>query len=654
MTKGRSGRSQWQKKTSGLSGKDLLASYKAEWVTGAKPPMEWEDLRRIISPDGDIKPYVADELVDLVRHLPIAHQSVSSCREQLSNLLGTQDAHVIVDFFIALDDARDLWGFRQKYFRLIPFRLRGSALHNAIHKFIAAYGREHTRREVIELWRKGDLSEEEKEEVVECSIGNYLFDWNSLPSLAPEAGDIARTLLKRGSLSVEHLSPTRQATHGSTPVTAPDPMVSKVQSLAEWAALPVRLTGSGLQSKELDRLQTTWLHPVLTALAFERFRRAVRHPMIEELLHMWAHEWPFPLHLTFQGINGGSGMPTLGVPLIRLLHMRLLLDTPSLASSLQQPESFLAPEIMLHLVRQEGVTYSPEMHLSPGSERGWRRRWAELTGEALSSLFLEDALALDLTTLMRIPETTNEETPDFLAHTFAGENIVFESKGATSWKTFGKSKRKALKQLAKAGNVTAWQQNVGWTSKSKGRCFACCLFATTGAETQPSQFHVEDPPFAFESYFHEGWEKIARQRHYTAVLQAAGLHENASAVAQGQSFGDEPSVMEGKDIVLPDGTIASFVGTRRRLYDLAATLGIREAGSLRGCEIFMGIDVEVRRSLANRQFPPGQPYGALAKENVSGSKIPPFGFLPSQTRREEPGVYSRLSNGSFLAVELKD
>lgn len=619
--------------------------------------MRWADVMRILYDprSNSCHCYCADELSGLVAQFPVVHKAVLQFRSQLHSLLKTKDAHTILQLFTALDHEHDIGNLRKNYFPIIPFRLRPSALHNAVHDFIGVYGREHARHEVIALWRKGDLAEEEKEVLVECSMGNYLFDWDTLPSLSSEAQIVARRLLQRGSLSLKNILPSPRLASPPASAASTNPVPTKAQSLAQRTSVLVRLAGSGLQPSELARLQTNWLHPILSVVAFERLFRASDREMIDELFRFWEREWPFPFHLAFHSGGGGAGMFSLGIPLIRLLHMRLLLDTPSLASSLQQPESSLLPEVMLHMLGRECVNYSPELHLYPGSEKGWRRRWAESTGEALSSLFLEDALALDLTTLVRINETTAEETPDFMSRTFSGENIVFESKGATTWKAFCKSKRKAMKQLAKTGSTTLWQQNIGWNANSKGRTFACCLFATTGEEAQPSQFHVEDPPFAFERLFHEGWELSARRRHYAAVLQAAGLIQQATALADGDAFEFPSNFLAQKEIPLPDGTPAKFVGTQRNLSELAATFGFPGLSTEHACRVFTGLEADLLHRLANRQTPPGRPYGLVSNRSDDSSRIPPFGFISSPRSPDfSKGVYSRLSNGSFLAIEIQE
>ena len=334
--------------------------------------------------------------------------------------------------------------------------------------------------------------------------------------------------------------------------------------------------------------------------------------------------------------------------------MRLILETPSLSSSVSRPEDAFAPEVMLYMLRRDEVKYTPALYLMPDAERGWGRRWAESTGEALACLFLMDALPLELTTLRRIAETPNESTPDFQAMTFARESIVFESKGATSWSYFREGKRKALKQLNKTGALAGWQRELGRRRSARGRAFACCLYVARGEEAEPSQFHVEDPPFAFDDFFHDGWENDARRQHYSAVLQAAGLFQEALAVAEGKPF-EQNSDVNQKALHLPDGKVADLVGTHRYLHELAGPLGIRDAEALRRCRIFTGIEKEVYDRLGKRDLPPAKPSGpqiAAESLNLKTSDIPPFGPMPSDGPSEKPGgVFSRMSNGSCLCVE---
>lgn len=650
----------WRKRISSLSGDQLLGAYEAEWLKGENPPLSWDDLERMLRDrsQGSWRPDMGQEVALHARRFRHVRQSLEPLRDSLLKTVTVSHTDLYLPIIMAIDTQHDLCRFYHDLFADAPASTKALGIGELVKETNRVDGRERTRQQIAALLDSTTLLEQEWEALVEATIKSEVYDWQPLPSLAPEAPATAITLLRRGSLSPRDLGPffNGEPPQIPGPHKDQDPVVRKFRSLAQRASIPTRLTGAGLKPEEMARLETTWLHPILSALALDQFRRAFHHPMIEELFHFWAHEWPFPLQIAIQGMNDAQGMPTLGIPLIRLLHMRLLLDTPSLASSVKQPESSFLPEVMLHMLGREGVTYSPQLHLSPNSEKGWRRRWAESTGEALSSLFLEDALALDLTTLVRINETTAEETPDFMSRTFSGENIVFESKGATTWKTFCKSKRKAMKQLAKTGSTTVWQQNIGWkNANSKGRTFACCLFATTGEEAQPSQFHVEDPPFAFERLFHEGWEMSARRRHYTAVLQAAGLTQQATAFADGDTFESPSNFLAQKEIPLPDGTPAKFVGTQRNLSELAATIGFPGPPTGPACRVFTGLEADILHRLINRQTPPGRPYGIVSNRSDDSSRIPPFGFISSPRSRDfSKGVYSRLSNGSFLAIEIQE
>jgi hypothetical protein len=147
-------------------------------------------------------------------------------------------------------------------------------------------------------------------------------------------------------------------------------------------------------------------------------------------------------------------------------------------------------------------------------------------------MFLEDSVELDLGSLSRVPERTDRPTPDFMAGTLPGQNVVFESKGATNWRTHLKQRRYALEQLGKKPSANG---DVSWGSK--GRAFACSLFAAEQGEDRTSLLYVDDPPFQFEQDFGEGWELRSRRDHAIAMLEAARLYELADDLARARRPG---------------------------------------------------------------------------------------------------------------------
>ena len=646
----------WRDKIAGLRGGALFGAYETEWQQNHAPRLRWQDVDRMLhNGPGSQNHYVARSLADWVKRSGRVRHSLDTLRPTIKAMVRSNDADLWLPLWLALESPAELHDLYRELVADLEAQARAYRVSLLIKELTALRGREQVRQEIAVLLLREQLLEEEMEALVEVSVEQHLFDWQTLPSLSPSAPTIALKLLQRGEISHRELGPFFAQPPPKSSGQRDGPLIEeKARSLAQRVSIPMRLTGSGLDRVELARLQTTWLHPVFTAIASGLFRRAFRHPMLEEFFHFWAHEWPLPLALSFSPSGANGNFATLGVPLVRLLHMRLILDAPSLAASVTEPQEAFAPEVMLYLLRNDGVTYTPALHLLPNSERGWRRRWAEATGEALSCLFLMDALPLELTTLRRIRESSMESTPDFQAMTLAGEPIVFEAKGATTWSYFRESKRKALRQLNKMGPLAAWQRDLGRNANARGRAFACGLFVTSGEEAEPSQFHVEDPPFGFDRFFHEAWERDARRQHYSAVLQAAGLFQEALAVADGKSFEPDSNVNE-RALRLPDGKVANLVGTHRYLHDVAGPLGIRDQDSFRACRIFTGLEREIYRRLSRGDLPPAKSFGSLITEkdrSDDASDIPHFGLMPSDGPSEIPGgVFSRMANGSCLCVE---
>jgi len=637
---------------------ELLSLYAQEWATGGSPPIQWAELERMLRSEnqGRVTRYSGNEsqLADLIHRFEHARKAVGMLLPELQRLWEMGELHFPI--ICAIYGSRDMVTLWKKLLDGCNVENRCYLAGELVNECTRIYGKEHTRGEIARLWKEQELLEEERESFLSKAVKEHLYEWQTLPTLGQDAQIIVSKLLAREEVRPEDLGQfflnAPPLVQGSRPY--PDWVKEKVQSLGQRVTVPLRLGGCGLNKDELARLELGALtHPFLALAAFHKYRRFFHHPILEELWHMWRHERPSPLFLSFSGTSVHANLQVLSVPLIRLMHMRRLLDTPSLASSLAHPEMALVPEAIMDMFWREDVAYAPEIHLAGGAERGWRRRWAESTGEGLSCLFMEDALALDLSTLSRIPEST-ETTPDFMANTFAGEHIVFESKGATSWDTFRKSKRKALKQLAKTGPPMAWQRTLRWTQDSKGRSFACCLFAASDGEVEPSQFHVEDPPFAFDRYFHEGWENVARRYHYAAVLQAAGLHEEAARLLRRPASESSPGEVATFRLSLTEEVTKEFAGTYWRPWELARAIGHPQVDALRNLRVFAGIESDLRALLQRGTLPPARPFGPPQKETMKTSDVPPFGLLPGlNSESSARGFFSRMSNGSFLAIELE-
>lgn len=649
----------WEKSAAKIAGgPPLFDAYHTEWRKGGCPPMDFNHLERMLFGHGTDTnthwPCVGREIAELVRGLEIVRDTICPHRESLRNLARLGKIDGCLSILLALDDPSDVIAWLHELLPPTPTSHREYALRELIEEVARRSGREQMRQELPALWRSNHLLEEEKESLVRSSLRAGVFEWATLPLLAPEAQEIARRLVIRDDIEIRDLGMVdgelTPSIGGTTP--CPDHVRQAVGSLLERVGILGNLAGARLKPDELLRLELSNAHPVLFLAALGRLRHRFPHPFFEEMFHFWRHDWPSSVFANISSLTIGPGARTLGIPLVRILHMRLVLDMPALAASIAQPEVSMVPEVLLHLLGREGVIYAPEVRLAAGSERGWRRRWVESTGEAMSAIFLEDALALDLTTLARIPES-DEETPDFQARTYPGEHIVFESKGATSWGTFRKSKRKALKQLHKTGAPRAWQQDLATRHGPTGRSFACSFFAASDGDAESTQFHVEDPPFAFGHLFGEVWETNARRRHYAGVLQAAGMFEEATAIVQGQITESSASPAEHFRLELGPNVSKEFIGRYLRPAHVARVLGHPNPAAFSTLRVFSGIEADLLDVIRRKRFPSGRPFGFQNSNKQEASLIPPFGLLPDADTTRPRGVYSRMADGAFLAIELE-
>jgi len=142
-------------------------------------------------------------------------------------------------------------------------------------------------------------------------------------------------------------------------------------------------------------------------------------------------------------VTGVGGQSQLRFPILRLLHLQQILETPRLSKVVRDPALALVPDVALYLMGRDDVLFHPELRVLRGSDRRWRARWVESAGEAVSTMFLEDSVKLDLSTLARMPEKSGSLTPDFMAATTAGGKLVYESKGSSDWKTHLSAKARA-------------------------------------------------------------------------------------------------------------------------------------------------------------------------------------------------------------------
>jgi hypothetical protein len=275
----------------------------------------------------------------------------------------------------------------------------------------------------------------------------------------------------------------------------------------------------------------------------------------------------------------------------------------------------------------------------------------ESAGEAIATMFLEDSVQLDLSTLARMPARNDLVTPDFMAATIIGGKLVFESKGSTEWKTHFAQRKHALKQLGKGdGNRTN-----SWATD--GRTFACSLFAAQQGDERSSLLHVDDPPFQFQDQFREGWELHCRREHAIAMLEAARLFARADNVA-GQRQGESDSNRE-ITFRLPGGEGSegeSFLGTYLPLEEWARSLRHPNPRECKRIRIFLGVQEDLVRQFERGEFP--GPRGSF-DTNVTAASVPALergpkiGILPDRERGGARGVYSILADGAFMAIEFE-
>jgi hypothetical protein len=510
-------------------------------------------------------------------------------------------------------------------------------------------GREWTRDHVLSWWAAGDLLEEEREAILDALDDDGVLTETLIQSLGPLAQrrSRARTIASGLPLRIAPSTPEIETAIGS---------------LLSLIRLPSDLRDAGFSPEERDRCQATatgWSSSFL-----ERSLRELRHhsPFWDEFAHTvekaWRHGLPLPF-FTLTGSQSVQDGSVFGVPLVRLLHMRLVLEAPALAGALASPHDHLAPAALLHVLGQDAVTYQPEVRVHQGVERRWRARWAEMSGEALAALVLEDALRLDLTTLTRIPERSDRETPDFMAATRAGEEIVFESKGSTDVATHRRQRRKALAQLGKLfdgegskrsrPSGTRVRRTISW--KEPGRAFACCFFAAMQGASASSRIHIADPAFGFRDLFPEGWATAARRTHYGAVAEAAGLFDLADDLLQ-QRRGERPrrGDIESFSFGVGNDQVGRFRGTSTSLGEAARRLRHPRHRLFEHVRMFVGIAEDRFERLTHGDLP-----GCL---DLEATPLVGSGALPAREDTLEPpkssarGIYSLLSDGSFLAFEV--
>lgn len=636
--------------------------YRDKWALGQSPAMDAATFKSIIISDQEL-------------YLEALKQVESSAHAQ-KTLNETMANHSTETFLTFLGKGRNLHTWLKLWLdsngeeaidriliddrhKVRSMKSRTELVGVIVGATVEEFGREWTRTRVRRWWRESRFAEEEKEVLLRCLVGNSVLNGIQINELGPDAVATVQRLVRQ-----EKLNPARiDGVHFSTPPRVQssqkgNKLARRISGLAQPVAIPLDIRDSCLQSDELpgiDGSGQTRIAPDKAVLkqAIRRLRGI--HPRdLEQLSDEFS---AFGEHL-LQWQPNDDGPPVFSFPLIRFLHLRLLLDSPSLTAGLTTPEEFLVPEVLMYALGHDAVSYIPELRIFRDSEPRWRARWAESAGEAMSVMFLESTVGIDLSTLVRV-ETSVTGTPDFKACTFTKEPIVFESKGATAWKTHQKQRNKALEQLGKrtTKSESSKASKISWTGD--GRAFAVSLFAAQQGDSKSSLLHVEDPSFLFDDLFPESWEENARHEHYRAVLETARLFDAAEGMEQRRpSEGERAEV----DYFTIEGTSLSreqsprFVGTFLPIMDIARRLRHPDMREVKDLRIFVGLQEQVYNVLRLGELPDirKNTEARFETEGRTPIQLPTWGLLPGREPNLPPrGIYSSLSNGSFLAVELQ-
>jgi hypothetical protein len=603
----------------------IWAAYKAAWSAHVDPPMDGATFRRLFNMH-----WIAREATELVRSSSAARKTLRDCAEQLqgAELL---DEEVCLVFAAVIEPERwtSEWLRRRSQLSLSA---SSRFTRSFIEAMLAVEGRDSVREILRREWRLAELREEEIEVVVKVLADNGALTRELLDRLGPAAEAAALRLSRRNEVSNYWDATVPPPAIDSA--TASPAVCRRVAALLQVVRVSTDVRDAGLRPEETGVRSS--LSEGATDLV-DRLERYANHHAEPEFRRLSSGLRSL---LTAQQVATGPRPPSVAVPLIRLLHLRLILEASSLLSALARPEEHVVPDVVLYLLGSEAVTYLPELRIAQDSDRRWRARWVESTGEALATIFLEETVGLKLPTLRRIPER-REATPDFMAEATDREPIVFETKGSTDWKTHLKQRRKALHQLLKAPRAFGAGTVQGSSWSGSGRAFACCLLASLQGAESSSLFHVADPTFSFLDLFHEGWRSSARRYHYDALLRAC------DKVLLGE--GERRESRDAERFSLQPGENGPFYrGRFDRLEEVATRLGHPAPESFRGVRIFRGLDEDLYRVLSEGSLPSEdgstRERGEIAMRATAGAV---YG-----ERGAARGVYSHLSDGAVLAVDL--
>ncbi len=556
--------------------------------------------------------------------------------------------------WVAVQEDSETENFFEQSRNSFPGAFAALFVRSAIRHLIEVKGRNFVKARALRWWRMVSESEEQQEALVEGIIDGGILDEGIFRELGTEALEVARQAVwregsyLRGASDISPFSgPAR------TPAIPRDS--SRLDVLFAEVSLATDLRDACLTPAEHLRVSES-AH--LATPAWSAFARALKqqrktgNPEYAEYVRQYTNlsrSFPAPLIGTPNGTNWRF-------PVIRFLHLQQLLAAPRLSKAVNDPTLLPVPEVALFLMGRDDLLFHPELRILRGTDNRWRARWAELAGEAMATMFLEDSVQLDLSLLARIPEKMGALTPDFKASTITGEKLVFEAKGASAWKTHMAQRKHALRQLGKEE-----QRPNSWSKD--GRCFACSLFAAQQGSEGSSLLHVDDPPFGFEDQFQEGWQSLCRREHAIGMLEAARLFDRADHVAQRREreseYARESVFRLSGEASLSEETSSSdevFIGTYLPVGEWARSLRHPDPKKCDRIRIFVGIQKSLARDFEYGRFPRGavverSDYSDVQSGALTGSSR--VGLLPGREVRTARGIYSVLADGAFMAIELE-
>lgn len=621
--------------------------FKDEWRAKRSPSMDAETFNLLFQ-DGDI----SREAIEIIRNSTHAWKTIDKATAEFDDAiiseLGDHDRFAVwaevrgrdaVDKLIVSGLARN--GSVATRAQTVERMVRGAVSH---------FGREWARTRLYVWWHTANLVEEEKEALLEALASTHVLHSTLLRQLGVEAVAMVRQLIARGDIDEWLLEPVSSAELYNVQGTQPaNPLGPRIGALLQEVLVNLEIRDACLRPDEIaavttrtapsDRRSLKFLHRAIAGLSRLPYRE--RREVAAGLEAFGGSLLRWKMH--------DDGGHSIGFPLIRFLHLRLLLDAPSLASALASPQEHAVPEVLLHTLGRDDVAYTPELRVKAQMDNRWRSRWVELAGEAMAVMYLESVVKIDLSQLARIPETVSQQTADFRVLTTERERIVFECKGATSWKTHLAQRKKALVQIG----VTELPSDRGRRSiVSEGRAFAIAFFAAQQGQPNSTLLHVNDPPFPFDEVFSEGSEDRARREHYAAVLQMAGLDYVAENLLSSRESKQPP---EAQTFTIDSDSTAGeeqarFAGQYLPVRGALTRLRLRDAQWADSFNVFVGVYQPFYSQLMANRLPDAYD-PEFRRPNIT---LPQWGTLPGRRVDEAPrGVFSLLADGSFMAVELK-